>query len=149
MQKHRLRCFFLSFIFYIFYRRNSIATRCRYCLPPLFCDSKDTTYFSDIQLFTYNTTKKRNTLTVFVAASWLIWENLYPQFLNTAEQAGETSNTNLKTYSCLSYWAGSVSVLPGLKYFNLANATWNVCRRKGYFRMGYRQKLRFAACFKA
>lgn len=29
---------------------------------------------------------------------------MYPQSLNTAEQAGETSSTNLKTYSCLSYW---------------------------------------------
>ena len=79
-----------------------------------------------------------------MAASWFIWKYLYPQSLNTAERAGEISNTNLKIYSCLSYWWGSVSVLPELKYLNLANITWNACRRKGYFRMGYTRKLRFA-----
>ena len=37
-----------------------------------------------------------------------------PKYCRTSRR---TSNTNLKTYSCLSYWGGLASVLPELKWY--------------------------------
>ena len=58
MRKHRLRCFFLSFIFIFFCRRNSIRYGVNIVFRLCFCDSKNTIYFIDIQLFIHNTTKE-------------------------------------------------------------------------------------------
>lgn len=59
MRKHRLRCFFLSFIF-IFYRRNSIGYDVDIVFRLCFCGSKNTIYFLDIQLLRIIQLKKKH-----------------------------------------------------------------------------------------
>ena len=148
MRKHRLRCFFLSFIF-IFFRRNSIRYGVNIVFRLCFCDSKNTIYFIDIQVFTYNTTKEKTPW----LSSWQHHDSfegicILSPWIPQNKQGKLQAQTWRHTHAC-HIGGRSASVLPGLTYFNLANVTWNACRRKGYSRMDYLQKLRFAVCFKA
>ena len=60
MRKHRLRCFFLSFIFIFFHRRNSIEYDVDIVFRLCFCNSKNTIYFVDIQLLYAILLKKKH-----------------------------------------------------------------------------------------
>ena len=85
----------------------------------IFAIEKNTIHSIDIEVFRCNNTKKH-----FDCPSGSIMKHLR-EFVTSVPEYRRTgkaiSSINLKTYLCLSYWAGSVSALPKPRYSSLAN----------------------------